>query len=84
MPSIPTATVQPYDSRCFNRMDAAFLGNDKRTYVFNSDKLYILKKTLGIEKGPILVSKLFKGVLSVDAAFKRQYDRNTIIFSGKR
>eukprot|EP00795_Rhopilema_esculentum_P009292 gene9292-16988_t len=83
IPSIPTVTVQPYDSRCFNRMDAAFLGNDKRTYFFNSDKLYILKKTLGIEKGPILVSKLFKGVLSVDAAFKRQHDRNTIIFSGK-
>nr|UUA79708.1 matrix metalloproteinase 17-1 [Nemopilema nomurai] len=82
-PKIPAVTIKPYDARCFSKMGAVFLGNDKRTYVFNSDKLYILKTTLGIDKGPILVSDVFIGALSVDAAFKRQSDRSTIIFSGK-
>ena len=52
--------------------------------MFNGDKLYILSKKLGVEKGPIHVSKMFKGVDKVDAAFKRQMDGSTILLSGKR
>eukprot|EP00794_Sanderia_malayensis_P009339 gene9339-10324_t len=75
--------AKPYDPKCFSKVGGVFLGNDKKTYIFNNDKLFILKKGLGIEKGPIPVSKLFKGVDKVDAAFKRQSDKHTILFSGK-
>ena len=77
-------TQKPSSDKCFSKMGAVFLGNDKRTYVFNSDKLFILSKNLGIEKGPLHVSKYFKNVPTVDAAFKRQSDKNTILISGKK
>ncbi len=80
----PVATVSPQHKECFSKVGAVFLGNDKKTYVFNSDKLFILKKGLGIEKGPIPVSKIFKGVQKVDAAFKRQREQDTVLFSGKK
>ena len=53
--------------------------------MFNGEKLYILKAgILGVEKGPIHVSSVFKGVEKVDAVFKRQTDSSTVIFSGKK
>ena len=84
-PKLPETSVKPVVGKCFSKITGLFLGNDKRTYMFNRDKLYILKaNTLGIEKGPIHVSTLFKGVQKVDAAFKRQTDGATIVLSGKR
>ena len=53
--------------------------------MFNNDKLYILRaNVLGVEKGPIPVSTIFNNVKKVDAVFKRQTDRATVILSGKR
>ncbi len=68
---------------CFSRMSAIFLAGDKKTYMFSSDKLWILDKHLALEKGPIYVEKVFKGIKSVDAAFRRN-DGKTVLFSGDR
>jgi len=83
-PKIPETTVKPVTGKCFSKITGVLLGNDKRTYMFNNDKLYILRaNVLGVEKGPIPVSTIFNNVKKVDAVFKRQSDSATIILSGK-
>ncbi|XP_065066313.1 interstitial collagenase-like [Rhopilema esculentum] len=73
----PTPEV-PF-SKCLGKVSASFLSAEKHVYIFSRKKLFILKKTLGIKVGPVSIGKIFKGVKSVDAAFRR-HDGNTVLF----
>eukprot|EP00794_Sanderia_malayensis_P009338 gene9338-10323_t len=67
---------------CFSRVTAIFLAANKKTYMFNAAKLWILDGNLAVEKGPISVDRVFKGMKTVDAAFQRD-DGNSLLFSGR-
>ena len=70
IPDRKPITSKPKPPVCLNRIKAAFLGSDKKVYVFNDDKLYVLGKFLTIERGPVPIGDVFRGVTKVDAAMK--------------
>ncbi len=79
LPTAPTARF------CLRKFSAVYMSvHDKRTYIINGPKSYILDKNLRMEKGPIKTTKLFGGVEKVDAVFQRQWDSKTIVFSGNK
>ena len=63
-------TSAPEPRICLDRIKAAFLGGDKKVYVFNDDKLFVLDKSLNIERGPVPIGDAFHGLTKVDAATK--------------
>ena len=77
----PKATMRPPEKGCTNRIQAAILGKDKKTYVINRDKVYVLGLNLGIDQGPLPLENYFKGLKFVDAAFRRQIDQKTVLFN---
>ena len=74
----------PKPAVCLNRIKAAFLGGDHKVYVFNDDKLYVLGKSLQVERGPLLVSDVFNGVTKVDAAIKNKSTGRLVFFLGDK
>ena len=69
---------------CLTKIKTGYTAKDGRTYVINDDKTYVFDQLLVPEKGPILTSKLFDGLNSVDAVFERQWDGKTVAISDKR
>jgi len=67
--TVPFSTT-PKARICLNRIKAAFLGGDKKVYVFNDDRLFVLDEFLNIEKGPVPIGDVFYGLTKVDAATK--------------
>ena len=53
------------------------------TYIINNDKVYKLSKKLIIEEGPIELKKVFPGLTSVDAAYRRT-DGRLVFFKDTR
>ena len=76
----PLATAKPPAKKCLQKITAAFTGTNKLTYFFSNNLVLVLNKNLQVILGPIRIGKIFKGVKSVDAAFRRQ-DGNTVLFS---
>ena len=76
------APVKP--NFCLTRIQTGFTNKDGRMYVINGAKTYIFDPQLIPEKGPILTSKLFGGLDSIDAIFRRQWDGRVVALSGKK
>ena len=72
----------PLGHKCFRKIGAVLSLADG-VYVFNNDKLYILKNNMLEVKGPVPVSSVFRGVQKVDAAFTRHNGKITL-FSGNQ
>ena len=82
-PKLPEAGSKvPMGQKCFRKIGAVLSLADG-VYVFNDDKLYILKRNMRHVKGPVPVSSVFKGVQKVDAAFIRHNGKITL-FSGNQ
>ncbi|XP_066913751.1 matrix metalloproteinase-14-like [Clytia hemisphaerica] len=84
-PSTPSLqTVRK--SSCTNKIGAALLGIDGRTYIFNGQYFYILYQSgrglMGVEEGPLLISAKFDGLITFDAIFRRPNDGMIIAFHG--
>eukprot|EP00794_Sanderia_malayensis_P004808 gene4808-5438_t len=79
------ATAKPSRPVCIRRFTAIYMTSvDKRTYVINGDKSYVMDPGMRLEKGPVETSKLFGGIKKVDAVFQRQWDKKTIVISGNK
>lgn len=75
----PLTTKRPVSQNCIRDITAAFMASNKLVYVFIDRHLFVLRPNGGIIVGPISVWKIFKGVKSVDAAFRR-HDDKTVLF----
>lgn len=78
----PGVTLPPIP-RCIDSFKAVFLHPaSQKTYIMNGDKVYILGKLLGLEKGPFEVKSIFSDTKTVDAAYVKN-NGNIVVFSGK-
>jgi len=79
----PSTNFQP-SKTCVSRFGATlFNRHTQQTYVINKDKVHILGKALGIEKGPIELQTMFSGLFSTDAAYIKD-GGNVVFFKGTR
>ena len=78
----PRVTTKPPGPKCISRYQAiVFDDYTGKSYIINEDKLYILGKKLGLEKGPIPVDSVFPGLERADAAYTRT-DGRVVFFNG--
>ncbi|XP_057298329.1 matrix metalloproteinase-2-like [Hydractinia symbiolongicarpus] len=71
-PTEPTVTTKEIQNGgCPGVFKAVFLDKKSgKTYIVNNDKVFILNKSLKLEKGPVHLNTLFPGLDRIDAVYR--------------